>query len=410
MNREKWNTRYKKCIKTQYEHFSSLSSILLAYNINIDLITHITEKDLTFLEDTSFFTQLTECMIAGKAKEVIISDADRQILESLHYDEKSIGGQAGIMANLFSLFPIEEIVLYTPMCREQAQMLSPTDALVVPDAHCRLVDPHTILSDINPDYHFILEFKKGMKIAGSTVPRDNRFIASCPLSFPENNCTSIFHREYDHAIISGFHLLETPHVPDIARNHIQALQYRAHYECASTRSSLLPPLLDYFTNFDSLGVNECELNEILTTLGEDPVETVVDMYEGLKIVKKVLHLNRIHLHHLGLYLTLIDAQKDPEKTRHALLYAALMAAARAQQGHLSSWEDAQSGLTAPLSPRGISSLAHLSSYLDSPTVVESGIHEDEQGYLVSIPARVVDTPVRTVGLGDTISGLAYVGQ
>jgi ADP-dependent phosphofructokinase/glucokinase len=412
MNLNTWDALYKKSIDSQYEHFSSLSSILLAYNINIDLITHVTEKDLPLLKKTSFFPQLTECMTAGKAKEVIISEDDRTILESLHHHEKSMGGQAGIMANLFSLFPIPEIVLYTPMCKEQAQFLSPSEAIVVPDAQCRLVDPSTAPSDRKPDYHFILEFKKGMKIAGDPVPRDNRFIASCPLSFPEHACDSLFDRPYNHAIISGFHLLETPALLDISESHIKALNHhtQVHYECASTRLSLLNSLIEYFTHFDSLGVNECELNEMLTLLGEEPAETVVQMYEGLKTIKKTLNLSRIHLHHLGFYLTLIDSSKNPQRTRDALLYSALMAAARAARGTLSSWKDAQSGITSSLSSSGISSIAELATYLDSPQLLTSGIHTDDQGYLVSIPTRVVDNPVRTVGLGDTISGLSCIGE
>jgi ADP-dependent phosphofructokinase/glucokinase len=412
MNVKTWDTLYKKSIATQHSHFSSLSSIFLAYNINIDLITHVTEKDLPLLKKTSFFTQLTESMTAGRAKEVIISEDDRTILQSLHYHEKSIGGQAGIMANLFSLLPIPEIVLYTPMCKEQAQFLSSSEALVVPDTHCRLVNPRTISSHKTPDYHFILEFKKGMQIAGKSVPRDNRFIASCPLSFPEHACDSLFDRSYDYAIISGFHLLETPSLLDISQPHIQVLnrQTGVHYECASSRPSLMKSLIEYYKNFDSLGVNECELNDILTFLGEEPAETPVQMYEGLKTIKEALNLTRIHLHHLGFYLTLIDSSKNPERTRDALLYSALMAAARAARGTVSSWKDAQVGITPSLSSRGISSITELASYVGSDELLTSGIHENDQGYLVCIPTRVVDNPVRTVGLGDTISGLSYIGE
>ena len=412
MNLTGWNNLYKKCIAEQYEHFSSLSSIFLGYNINIDIITHIREEDVTLLQGTSFFTQLRECMITGSAKEVIISEDDRTILGSLHFREQTMGGQAGIMANLFSLFPLKEIVLYTPMSTALAQFLSSTGVIHVPDNQCRLIDPHKLKVDEKPDYHFILEFKKGMKISGHTIPRDNRFIASCPLSFPENTCDSLFDRKYDYAVISGFHLLEDTTPLTISKRQVQALNRhtQVHYEYASTRPSLRRSLVNYFTGFDSLGVNECELNEILEVLGEDPVETVMDMYRGIKTVKKALRLKRIHFHHLGLYMTVRDSSKNPGRVRSALLYAALMAAARAKQGCLSTWKDAEVGLQAPLSPEGISMMSELASQLDHEDFVNSGIYEDGEEYLVSIPTRIVENPVKTVGLGDTISGLSFVGE
>ncbi|MBU7031487.1 MAG: hypothetical protein HXS53_03045 [Theionarchaea archaeon] len=412
MNLAGWNNLYTKCIAEQYEHFSSLSSIFLGYNLNIDLIAHIQEEDMHLLEEASFFSMLRECMITGSAREVIISAEDRAILRSLQFREQTMGGQAGIMANLFSLFPIHEIVLYTPMSEALTPFLSSTGAIRVPDEQCNLIDPHKIRACNDPDYHFILEFKKGMKISGHTVPRDNRFIASCPLSFPDNSCDSLFDREYDYAIISGFHLLEDTTPLSTSKRHVEALNRhtRVHYEYASTRASLRKSLIEYIHGFDSLGVNECELNEILKILGEDPVETIMDIYEGIKKVKKTLHLNRIHFHHLGFYLTVIDSSKSPERTRSALLYAALMAAARAERGNLSSWKDAKVGLQAPLSAEGISKMSELGSQLDYDDFVNSGIYEDHKEYLVFIPARIVEYPVKTVGLGDTISGLSFVGD
>jgi ADP-dependent phosphofructokinase/glucokinase len=87
-----------------------------------------------------------------------------------------------------------------------------------------------------------------------------------------------------------------------------------------------------------------------------------------------------------------------------------MAAARAKQGCLSTWKDAEVGLQAPLSPEGISMMSELASQLDHEDFVNSGIYEDGEEYLVSIPTRIVENPVKTVGLGDTISGLSFVGE
>jgi ADP-dependent phosphofructokinase/glucokinase len=409
-----WNTLYQKCIPSQISHFSSIDSIFLAYNMNIDMIKHLKPEDIQPLEKTSFFPQLEESMLQGQAREVLVTKEEYEWLKTLHYDKKSIGGQAGIMANLFSLFPIREIVIYSPaFCTEQAQYVNEAENLKVPDENCRLRNPHHIKMEKKPDYHFIFEFKKGMEISAGIVPRDNRFIASCPLQFCEPMCEDIFKRAYEYAIISGFHLITDTTPLKITKRHVDILKKTAkvHYECASIpHERIKKALIPYLRGFYSIGVNECELKDILDIHGEYVNNSIIELYEGLKFTKKALNVKRIQLHHLGFYLTIIDEDMNPEKTRDAALFAALLAAVKAQKGLIKSCDDALQGLKVPVSPVGVREISRLASYTGNSDLEYSGIFKDDTVYVIVVPARVVKNPSRTVGLGDTISGLAFLGE
>lgn len=409
-----WETLYKNCIPSQLKHFSQVTSIFLGYNMNIDLIKHLRSKDINEFKGTTFFPHLFKSLEQGKSMEVIITKEEYEWLKTLKYEDKCIGGQAGIMANLFALFPIKEVVVYSPaFCSKQAQFLSPSENLKVPDVTGDLKRPHDLKIDKEPEYHFIFEFKRGLKIFGIIVPMDNRFIASPPTTSSEKVCDDIFKRKYEYAIISGFQLAQNTNPLQISKKHVDFLRKHAnvHYEFASIQNpEIRKAVANYVKGFDSIGVNKFELNDLLQICGENPVHSITDIWEGLNVIKNHLQLKRIHSHHMGIYITVVDKPATPDKTRDAHLYAALMAAVQAKKGSLDNSTDAGSGFETPVSTSGLNMLSELALYFDSPEFKRSGIYEDDETYTVAVPTRVVKNPVRTVGLGDVISGLTFVGD
>lgn len=413
MHAATWNHLYKTCIPSQVRHFSSVQSLFLGYNMDIDCIKYVKEKDMKMLEKTSFFPLLKESMARGKAAEVIVTEKEYEFLAGLHYDEKAMGGQAGIMANLFALFPVREVVVYSPaFCTEQAKFLSKSGNIFVPDSECNVVPPSDVAVERRPDYHFIFEFKKGT-VGGMAIPRDNRFIASTPMRLQQEECTPLFTRAYEYAVLSGFHLIEDETPLAISRRHVDLLRKRAriHYEAASMQNDALRgKVADFMRGFDSVGMNEGELTSLVELSGEQAKTAVTGLYEGLKTVKERLRVRRAHLHHLGVYMNVIDKTLDPLQSRDSLLFAALFAAVKAKRGSITQVGDGYSGLDVPVSPSGMKMLSELGAYLGDDAFETTGIHEEGDTYVVAIPTRVVADPVKTVGLGDTITGLAFVGE
>ena len=93
----------------------------------------------------------------------------------------------------------------------------------------------------------------------------------------------------------------------------------------------------------------------------------------------------------------------PQDTRDSLLFAAIMAAARAKNGLFHSREDIQPGLEPPISEIGLRETELLAMKIDEPGIAEEGIGTFGSLHLSIIPTKLVPNPLFTVGLGDTIS-------
>ena len=68
------------------------------------------------------------------------------------------------------------------------------------------------------------------------------------------------------------------------------------------------------------------------------------------------------------------------------------------------------GLEPPVSELGVESLLRLSKALEQPSILNDGIGRFEEMNLAAIPAKLVNKPLFTVGLGDTISSGAFLTE
>jgi len=147
---------------------------------------------------------------------------------------------------------------------------------------------------------------------------------------------------------------------------------------------------------DSVGINEVELSWVAEDLGVGDPEKVVnsDPFEIEKVatyLRESRNLSRVHVHTLGYYLSSIDGEKVDEKREwKALAFAALAAGKKAKDGVIKTAEEVKEVMNVPLSPVGLEAFERLK----------------KKGVLV-LPTKVIERPKLTVGLGDTISSLAF---
>jgi len=420
-----WEILYKKSLD-HIKELNSAKNIFLGYNIDVDLIKYVTQgfiekkqigryylkNKLETMED--FFSGLFYSMELGKGFEVQINKELYKKLLDFSCDEERMGGQAGIMANLLSFFNIEKIIVYCgSLSKRQAILFRDAENIFVP----LIENNKLILKNARKNYektesviHFIFEYKKGIKIKDSTVKRDNRFIASCPHKFPKNE-SLVFEKKFDYAILSGFHLFEKENFKeklDESKEHIKKLRkndyIKIHYEFTSMQNPEIRKYLvkNYLPNFDSLGLNKVELKSILDILGYEDKKSI---YENILRIKKTLGLKRVQFHDLGYYLCVIDKEYSPENCRKALLFASLAAGMKAKNGDIYSIDDIQKGLDIPISKIGYKKLKEFGD----KKFVETGIFDGGDHFMITVPTKVTGTPKSTVGLGDVISCLSFIG-
>jgi ADP-dependent phosphofructokinase/glucokinase len=277
--------------------------------------------------------------------------------------------------------------------------------------------------------HLTVKPGRANRYIPSWNPRNNQFKMS--KDFEEGFFTLT--NTVSHLLFSGFHILSEQY-PDgatcddvirplgdfLQKVRLKAPHIRIHLEmaCISTfavRESLINWI---FPHIHSVGLNETELPLLYQNLGADRSAEAVKENPGVLDYANAIHtlmsrtgVNRVHFHNLGYYLCL---EKTPwnnhEDTRDALLFAAIMAAARARNGLFSSLEDIGHGLKQDVSEAGLSLVKQVADELRQPQIELTGMGTYKAMALSLIPTKVVVNPLFTVGLGDTISSGALLTE
>ncbi|VVB70737.1 ADP-specific phosphofructokinase [uncultured archaeon] len=333
--------------------------------------------------------------------------------------EKRIGGQAGIISNQLS-FLGQEVLLYSPdLNKHIAELSNPNIKIPVVEKSGKI--SLKSLSEVHgtPRVNWIFEFEKGLKTKDFVVPRDNRFI----LSSKSVNSKPVFDvnlktklpelgKLVDVCYISGYHRLEDSGDFAEEKHDLGLLKSKnkklvLHYEYVRTKN---PEILSVLPRFDSLGCDEVELRQLLELLGEDKQAKKVSsddsnsIFEGAALLKKRLKVKRLHVHNLGYALNLYD-YKPTLNDVIAMLFASSVTNTKAKFGKYVTFKKQHSFcINEGLSHLGFKALA--SFYRKHPHLgknfLESGLGED----FILVPLHVVDKPVYTVGLGDTISSVS----
>ena len=447
-----WNALYSSAFEGVRGRIGRVDRVLLAYNTNIDAIKYLDGRDLRervekvgkdkvlrYSDDLPGRIESVPQLLGsilwsikrGKAAELFVESCSaRFYMKHWGWDELRMGGQVGIMANLLGGVYGVPVIAHVPQLSRLQASLFKDGPIYVPkleDGKVKLVHPKGFAGDEENCIHYIYEFPRGFRVFNFEAPRENRFIGSA-----DDYNTTLFIRDefregFDEitkssplTIISGLQALtkENYREPfEIIRGHLDVLNEReipTHLEFAFTPDETVrKAILGLLGRFWSVGLNEVELASITEVMGEkklaekllasDPVDPVAVTDAMLKLAGKTW-VRRIHFHTYGYYLALTDY--GGEFVRDALLFAALAAAAKAKLGEINSIDDVVKAMDVPVNGKA--------KPVEEALVREYGMRNGMakvNGYqLTFVPTKIVEKPRSTVGIGDTISSSAFMGE
>ncbi len=354
----------------------------------------------------------------GKALQLMIDkeDVKKWIEEHFGKGQLRLGGTSANMAVALASFGFSKVLVYVyPLVKELADLFPDLPNLRTVSNKGKIIHPR---SGWNGEklgaIHWIFEVKKGQKISLSgreiICPRDNRFIASWNPVNSKLDIASYFRKiymgmvsQYPKFLLAGFHIMRDTYPDgDTVENRMREIVSfvreikgkgaTVHVEMASVRRERVrKAMIDLlFPEIDSLGLNEVELSWIAEDIGISSTG-IMDGEEdkvlrALEVLRDKKGIKRIHFHTLGYYM-LVREKANREALNLAV--AALAAARRAETGKPPSCNEIKSAMIHPMSEFGIKA---------------SRIFKEDAFIL---PTRIVDRPKITVGLGDTISSIAF---
>ncbi|NPA48052.1 MAG: ADP-specific glucokinase [Thermococci archaeon] len=450
-----WDKLYASAFERVRANLGNAGSVLLAYNTNVDVLRYLRRDDLEERieragrdEVLGYSSELPEMIKSvpqllgsilwsvrqGKAAELFVGSCRvRFYMKRWGWDEVRMGGQVGIMANLLGGVYGVPVVAHVPQLSRLQTGLFREGPIYVPkfeNGELKLVHPkkfsgHGGWEEDSP-IHYIYEFPRGFRVLGFEAPRENRFIASADDYNTALVIRDEFREGFDEiaagvglAIISGFQALteDTYREPfGVVKEHLRVLSERevpAHLELAFTPDETVRrEILRLLPMFWSVGLNEVELASVMEVMNErdlaekllssDPADADAVIEAMLKLA--ALGVRRIHFHTYGYYLALTAYRG--EFVRDALLFAALTAATKARLGDVPSMEEVAKSLKVPVGGMA----GPVEEALTKEYGMKDGIAEINGYQLAFVPTKIVERPKSTVGIGDTISSSAFVGE
>ncbi len=466
-----WDSLYKTAYQNGIKRINEIPGVCCAFHSVIDGLIHITPdlikpqllknpslkqaaldgckgaspQEIHSRED--LIQGLFFSLSRGTATQIVIRNREvhQWVLETFGPGEYRLGGTTGNMARSLAPLGLPVTVYANPLTIELADLFgdySNLNVIVKPNGAVKRITPHKAAVEKGIfAVHWILEYGADflMYIDGIKVQphRANRYIPSWnPVNNQFQMCDDFadgflsLSDTYSHLLFSGFHILSEKY-PDgsdcidtikplgeyLIKLNQKSPRLKIHLEMASISSSLIrKAIVEYILpHVHSIGLNETELPLILEPI--NPVintETVenhsaYNFCRDMATLLKNTSLERVHFHNLGYYLCLErNTWTSKEASRDALLFAATMAAARAQNGLFTCLDDIETGLTPELEQSGLAELKCLAERLRQPELIKTGIGMFEDWNLYFTPTRLVKKPLFTVGLGDTISSGAFL--
>jgi ADP-dependent phosphofructokinase/glucokinase len=267
--------------------------------------------------------------------------------------------------------------------------------------------------------------------------------------------------QFSHFILAGYQVL-SPDYPDgtmCIDYMLPTLEYlkelkgakpelKFHFECDTIpadkiRRSILKYVLP---QMDSMGLNEVELDYFIKDMRGEKIGklggagSVEYYFQGLMELAELTGLKRIHFHNLGYYLCIQHSLKNSEfgirnselrnfspspllhfsfspmdiqfeRTKQAMILAAVIAAQRALTGDVTSDVTFEQVKEIPFSQEGLEQMQAIAKHISAPaSFFETGIFEYHGYNVIFLPTKVVRNPALTVGLGDTISAVAFLAE
>ncbi|AMQ18106.1 ADP-specific phosphofructokinase [Thermococcus peptonophilus] len=436
-------------------------SMFTAYNTNVDAIVYLNGKTVQRLidefgaeavkrrmeeypreinEPLDFVARLVHALKTGKPMAVPLVNEELQAWFDSHfkYDVERMGGQAGIIANLLANLDFREVLVYTPhLAKRQAEMFVKKPNLfypVVENGKLVLKHPWEAYRENDPvKVNRIFEFRAGttFRLGNETitVPFSGRFIVSARFEsiriYTEPELKSFLPeigQRVDGAILSGYQGIKLRYSEGKDANYYlreakkdilllkREKDVKVHLEFASIQNRELRKKVIYnlFPLVDSVGMDEAEIAYVLSALGYDKLAERIFTYNRIEdtvlggkilIDEMNLELLQIHTIYYIMYIAHADNPLSEAELRQSLELATTLAASRASLGDITSPDQISVGMNVPYNERG--------EYVKLRFEEAKRRLRTKEYKLVIIPTRLVQNPVSTVGLGDTISTGAF---
>ncbi|MBC8228702.1 hypothetical protein H8E77_04030, partial [bacterium] len=424
-------------------------------NANPDLKQEVLAKiDSVPIEISSpadMLAGLLHSLRAGRSFRMVICEesAFRWIMKNFGYNRLKLGGTSGCMANSLAPLGLRKILVYAnPLTKQLLDLFIDSDNLFVAAQigdEVQLKNPRKAYQREGIEaMHWGFEFAEGTTIKLSdltlTAPRTSRFY---PCWNPVNNklqLSEAFKRgvlqnidQFSHFIVAGYQVL-SPDYPDgttCIDYVLPTLEYlkelkdakpelKLHFECDTIPSDKIrKSILEYvLPQMDSMGLNEVELDYFIKDMrGEKIGElggsgSVEYYFQGLIDLAELTGLKRIHFHNLGYYICIQHCRDiQLEQTRQAMILAAVIASQRALTGNVTSDVTFKQVKQVPFSREGMEQMRAIAKHISAPaSFFETGIFEYHGYNVIFLPTKVVKNPALTVGLGDTISAVAFLAE
>lgn len=465
-----WEHLSRGCLQNARDRLAACESVLGGFNLLLDRVKQLRPKELEqLIRETGIDLRaccktpkqhsairnrhdlvelLVACIASGDSKEVPVGNRD--VCEWLNNKwakscELRLGGQPAHMA-LAACALVPKIILAgwpTPACF--AEMMPPNIDniyLVVSQRdETQMKSVRECQSLPGHDYaEWAIDFPEGLEVSIGSYklrsPRAGKFIANW---FPRGEWMSPGTGERlqrtgiqaTHAFLSGCQSL----CPDEDTEGLwrgQVSEFAAtirglrdepgcqavHYEMGTIHSEpLLGKLVkELLPQVDSVGCNEIELAQILNAVGEEDMASrisakmsIVDVYHGAYYLVKRYGLRRIHVHTWDFHVSVSQNKDNHFIERDALLFGAVMGAAKTyteldiQDIHITR------GLEIPFSKDGLSQVEELHKKPEAVgTCVGDGTFKTDDALVCIVPGRVKEGLDSTVGLGDTLSSMAFL--
>ncbi|NLM69403.1 MAG: hypothetical protein GX177_05315 [Firmicutes bacterium] len=463
-----WKDLLKQALTTKLN-----CRVLAGFNANVDvviklnaeMIESVIEREPQVLDNppaepteiypvatnVEFMALLKECIRVGKSHYgVMDSKLGDWFSEVFLEREEAMGGQAGIIANQMAALGATSCVYCPVLSPKQAAIFDENVLYPKVNDGITWIPIRDAVNDQWTKLNYIFEYPKGMKFKFGdeeiVSPRANRVILGtrnpkAAMGFdPEiaphlaemgQNIDVAFMAGYHHGRIEGraetleeYIKLSTD---DLKRLKSANPDLKLHLEYVPMPDGekeviLLKNLAPLFTSF---GINENEIRRLLEGLGYSELaeeitenERAYSLYQGGLAAARELKVPRIQLHNLGYYVVVLmkPYDVDPALVRQACLFASAVNGVKAKQGGAVPLEDVAQMADYPLSDIGMEQLKAFVSEAKSlglpvtDEMLDTGIMEMDDHWLLIVPAHVIPNPVSTVGMGDTVSSSAYAAE
>ncbi|VVB75479.1 ADP-specific phosphofructokinase [Candidatus Tiddalikarchaeum anstoanum] len=428
-----------------YDNLKRVDKAFIAFNINTDAIISIGEKFLKIIDFkdvlrdcrlpntinsmTSLKEALAYSFVNGSAQELKIENEKlyNELINTLPFDERRIGGQAGIVANTLSKLGVKQVIVYSNMLSvSQAKLFEDNVVFpIVKDGEVEFIPARDAGKPSDPTrVNIIIEYKEGTRIELKdgliTIPRNSRLIISHqpymsqPLIPKELLVPELF-KGVKRIFLSGYHHIKEEEAGKVFSECIKQIKLikkfekdcMVHVEYVDLHKDWIKKnMIQLLQYVDSFGLNEVEtLNFIKfqkkTKLSKDiemskfSAESLVNA--GLFIAKK-FKLKRVNVHFIDFIISITD-KKYPISVKNVL--EANMFGMRAVNSRGVAGEDF------------IKELGRTEHY----GINEKGVMSAEKKYsskgfnIVVVPNLNPDKKIEyTVGLGDTVSSSTFFGE